>query len=385
MPALRKSLFFFSLVFLCFTGVPAQEETEDFETILLPPVEDYYRFKTDTGSGYKITGTTKVWVGGDVMFNWGVRDAMRAPDPLLAFRSFSSWLSGMDYRFLNLETPVLKKAPSADKMKSYVFYGEKDDLNLLKDMKIDGVSLANNHTMDFGETGLFETLSLLDEYKIPYSGAGKNEAESLKPLSFTTHGKEFRIFSFSDTGETRLFSGPRSPGAAYFRVSTAERLIKKSKQNHVNLLSLHWGVEYSPEPTDVQRKTAKYLVQAGYQAIIGHHPHIPQGIEVFPKGVVIYSLGNFFFGSKNQYLKHNISAILHFKNGTLVCVEVVPVFGKHQTVQGGLYFSPLGPKEAEEFLKEYSVLCKNLGTDLEISGGRGYVFLDKELKAKLNP
>lgn len=66
-------------------------------------------------------------------------------------------------------------------------------------------------------------------------------------------------------------------------------------------------------------------------------------------------------------------------------MEVIPIFGRHQSMSGDHFFSPLGPKEADEFLKEYAFLCKNLGTELVISGGRGYVFLDKELKAKLNP
>jgi poly-gamma-glutamate synthesis protein (capsule biosynthesis protein) len=374
------------ICFLCshlIADVP--EPVEEYETILTPPYEDYYRYKTVTGTGYRLKNTTKIWVGGDVMFNWGVRDAMKGDDPVLPFRSFTSLLYNMDYRMLNLETPILHKTPTLDKMKSYVFYGEQKDLRVLTALQIDGVFLGNNHTMDLGETGLKDTLLSLEETKISYAGAGRNEEESLRPLTFKKENMEYRTFSFSDIGETRLFAGPKNPGAAYFRVPVAERLIRKSKPNQVNMLSLHWGVEYSPEPTEVQRKTAKYLVGAGYQVILGHHPHIPQGIEVFPKGIVIYSLGNFLFGSKNLYLKHNISVVLHFTGGQLVCAEIIPVFGKHQSMSGDQYFFPLGALEAEEFLREYALLCKNLGTELVISGGRGYVFLDKELKAKVNP
>jgi len=361
------------------------EPSEEYESLLIPPYQDYYRYKTSTGSGYRLENTTKIWVGGDVMFNWGVRDAMKGEDPILPFRSFTSLLYNMDYRMLNLETPILHTTPTLDKIKSYVFYGEKKDLRVLTALQIDGVFLGNNHTMDLGESGLKDTLLSLEETKISYAGAGKNEEESLRPLIFKKDNFEYRTFSFSDIGETRLFSGPKSPGAAYFRVGIAEKLIRRTKPNQVNLLSLHWGVEYNPEPTEVQRKTAKYLIAAGYQVILGHHPHIPQGIEVFPKGIVIYSLGNFLFGSKNLYLKHNISVVLHFSGAKLLCVEIIPVFGKHQTMSGEQYFFPLAANEAEDFLREYALLCKNLGTELVLSGGRGYVFLDKELKAKVNP
>jgi hypothetical protein len=375
----------FTFASISSTFADSPEPLEDYEPILTPPYEDFYRYKTQTGTGFRLKDTTKIWVGGDVMFNWGVRDAMKGEDPLLPFRSFTSLLYNMDYRMLNLETPILHKTPTLDKLKSYVFYGEKKDLRVLTALQIDGVFLGNNHTMDLGESGLVDTLLSLDESKISYAGAGKNEEESLKPLVFKKDNLEYRTFSFSDIGENRLFSGPRTPGAAYFRVPVAERLVRGSKPGQVNMLSLHWGVEYSPEPTDIQRKTAKYLIGAGYQVILGHHPHIPQGIEVFPKGIVIYSLGNFLFGSKNSYLKHNISVVLHFVRNRLVCAEIIPVFGKHQTMPGDQYFMPLAANESEEFLREYALLCKNLGTELVISGGRGYVFLDNELKANVNP
>ncbi len=373
------------LLFLPFVAFSDSLPEEEYEPVVTPPFHDYYRYTTSTGSGFRIPNSTKVWVGGDVMFNWGVRDAMKSEDPLFPFRGFISLLYNMDYRMLNLETPILRKTPTVDKLKSYVFYGETKDLRVLSMLQIDGVFLGNNHTMDLGDSGLKDTLQSLEDYKISFAGAGMNEEESLKPLIFKKDNWEYRTYSFSDIGETRLFATQKNPGAAYFRVPLAERLAKRSKPNQVNLLSVHWGVEYSPEPTDVQRKTAKYLIGAGYQVILGHHPHVPQGIEVFPKGVAIYSLGNFLFGSKNMYLKHNVSVVLHFLNGKIVCVEVIPVFGKHQSVSGDQYFSPLSAVESEEFLREYALLCKNLGTELVISGGRGYVFLAKELKASVKP
>ncbi|TGK52000.1 CapA family protein [Leptospira kanakyensis] len=382
MPKFRFFLFLILLLPLVLfsADIPESEEPK-----LELPIKDLYHFRTETGETIQYPKSTKLWFGGDVMFNWGVRDSMKTEDPYFPFRSFFSYLKNFDFRFLNLETPILHKTPAADQRKSYVFFGERRDLLVLRMFGIDGVFLGNNHTMDFGENGLSDTLELLDEFGIPHTGAGKNTDEALVPITVSKQNTEYRIFSFSDTGETRLFSGTKSPGAAYFRVGTAERLIKKTKPNQVNLLSVHWGVEYNPFPMDTERNAAKYLVNAGYKVIIGHHPHVPQGIEVFPKGVVIYSLGNFLFGSKNQYLKHNISVVLHFDADKLLFVEVVPVFGKHQSLPGDHYFFPLDPKEAEIFLKEYAILCKQLGTDLVISGGRGYVFFDKELKAKLKP
>jgi hypothetical protein len=181
----RVSIFFFLFLVFCFhlsSDVP--DPQEDYEPILIPPYEDYYRYRTATGTGFRFKNTTKIWVGGDVMFNWGVRDAMKGEDPVLPFRSFTSLLYNMDYRMLNLETPILHTTPTLDKLKSYVFYGEKKDLRVLTALQIDGVFLGNNHTMDLGESGLKDTLLSLEETKISYAGAGKTEEESLRPLIF---------------------------------------------------------------------------------------------------------------------------------------------------------------------------------------------------------
>ncbi|HNC00055.1 MAG TPA: CapA family protein, partial [Leptospiraceae bacterium] len=134
-------------------------------------------------------------------------------------------------------------------------------------------------------------------------------------------------------------------------------------------------VEYSPEPTKEQIKQGHELINSGFTAIIGHHPHIPQGIEKYKNGIIIYSLGNFLFGSRNQYLNHNIAVMLHFENNELIFCEVIPIFGKFQDAEH--IVRPLPYSEAEDFLHEYSILCQNLNTKLEIKNGRGYIYIKK--------
>jgi len=373
---------YFILCLFSILPLLSQESPEAPEVLPQIPVEELYRHKTKTGQGFRFPGATKIWVGGDVMFNWGVRDSIKPEDPEYAFRSFQALFAGMDMNLVNLETPILKKKPSADKIKSYVFYGEEEHLALLKSLGVQGVFLGNNHTMDFGTHGLEETTKLLEEKGIAYAGAGKNRREALRPILFKKSWMEFLFFSASEIGELRLFAGESTPGVMALDKTLLVDEMKKKSTGKVPILSLHWGVEYSPDPTEAQRRLAKELIQSGYKVIVGHHPHVPQGIEVFPGGAVIYSLGNFFFGSKNSYLKHNVSVVLHFQEKKLLAIEVIPVFGKHQEVVGDAYFEPLDPESSEEFLKEYAFQCEKLGTKLVISGGRGYVFLEKERKEK---
>lgn len=377
----KRRLFVYLLLFLIlspsYLWLGANEEEEPK---LSAPTEDYYRGITATGASLYFPQTTKIWAGGDVMFNWGVRDSIREDDPLYSFRSFQPILKQMDFSVVNLETPVLRKKPSVDKLKSYVFYAEESNLDILKQIGIQGVFLGNNHSMDFGALGLAETRALLSEKKFYFAGAGKSALEASLPFSWKKNQTEFHFYSASEIGEKRLFAEGTSAGVNPLSLSTLMSDRRKRSSGKVSILSLHWGLEYSPDPTETQRKIAKELIQSGFKVILGHHPHVPQGIEVFPGGAVIYSLGNFFFGSKNLYLKHNVSVVLHFNEQKLVAIEVIPVFGKHQEVSGEQYFEPLSPLVSEEFLKEYSLQCEKLGTELVIKGGRGYVFLEKDRK-----
>ncbi len=373
------SLYLFVFLFFCLQGMVFSEE-EGKEPTLREPIEDYYKAVTASGRSLVFPQTTKIWAGGDVMFNWGVRDSIKADDPLYSFRSFQPLLKNMDLTLVNLETPVLKKKPSADKLKSYVFYAEEAHLDILKQIGVQAVFLANNHSMDFGAQGLSETVGLLHEKKILFAGAGKNSVDASLPFSWKKNQTEYHFFSASEIGEKRLFADGGSPGVNPLAVASLLNDRRRRANGKIAILSLHWGLEYSPEPTDTQRKMAKELINGGFKVILGHHPHVPQGIEVFNGGAVIYSLGNFFFGSKNLYLKHNVSVVLHFQEQRLLVIEVIPVFGKHQDVSGDQYFEPLSPIFAEDFLKEYSLQCEKLGTELVIKGGRGYVFLEKERK-----
>lgn len=192
---------------------------ESVEPKLDLPIQNLYHFRTETGETIQYPKSTKLWFGGDVMFNWGVRDSMRSEDPYFPFRSFSSYLTLFDFRFLNLETPILHKTPSADQRKSYVFFGERRDLTVLRMLGIDGVFLGNNHTMDFGENGLYDTLELLDEFGIRHTGAGKNTDEALVPITVSKQNTEYRIFLFLIQGKRGCFREPNLRGPHTFEWS----------------------------------------------------------------------------------------------------------------------------------------------------------------------
>lgn len=160
-----------------------------------------------------------------------------------------------------------------------------------------------------------------------------------------------------------------------------KNILPKNHSTPVRIVSLHWGVEYSPFPTSDQRKIARSLIDSGVKIVIGHHPHIPQGVEVYKGGVILYSLGNLIFGSRNSYLNHNLIAILHIRNNHLERVELVPIFGKFQKEDHKI--RPVKGVEAQEFLHEIAVLSAELGTKLRVEGDRA--FLDLPTNSTLTP
>nr|WP_246028277.1 CapA family protein [Leptospira fletcheri] len=347
----------------------------------------------------------KVLVGGDVMFNWGIRDTIRAKGELAPVRGLKSVFDEADLRMLNLETPVVSEK-SWDVGKAYVFQAKDTDLDSFSYLGVDLVFLGNNHAMDHGAEGLAETEKFLKARGISYIGAGKNYAEALGPWSLEKKGTKLIVYSATNVAEGKQQYAGEKPGVLFFEPEflapklrslipipiKPKRTFKKGKRirnlppkapvpsasqspvRGFKIVSLHWGVEYSPIPTKEQRDQAKALLGNGIQVIVGHHPHIPQGIERVGKGIVFYSLGNLIFGSRNSYLNHNLIAVLHIKKGNLLRVELIPIFGKFQTAIHQV--RTLEGEEARSFLREIAVLSEDLGTKIRIDGERGWIDLE---------
>lgn len=315
--------------------------------------------------------TFRLLVAGDVMFDWGLRDVMQKKGFYAPVEGLLPIFEEVDFRMVNLETPVSSSFVNIDKTKAYVFNAKPEELKVLKYLNIDLVFLANNHSMDYGKKGLEETLENLKKYEISFVGAGLNFSEAIKPFLLKTDFGNLVIYSRSAIGESRLFANDKKAGAAFFYPNELVKIASNKKEKEILIASLHWGIEYSPEPTALQISQAHALIDAGFKIVVGHHPHIPQGIEKYKDGIIVYSLGNFIFGSRNPYITHNLITIFHFRDQKLIQCEIIPVFGKFQKTEHVIY--PLEKKEAEEFLLEISILSEKLGTQIEIENGRGYI------------
>ena len=291
---------------------------------------------------------TTLLFAGDTHFSWGVAELQKTEGLLAPVESVHNIFAKVDFRVLNLET-VLSKIGFPMKEKSYIFHSSVKNLDLLRYLRIDLAILGNNHSMDMGEAGLKDMIHILAEANIGQVGAGNNEKQAMRPYYYTKGKQKFVFLSANRVGIRNVFSNTNKAGVT----AKLADLSQFSKENTI-IVSLHWGVEYFLYPSKEQIKFARSLIDAGASVIIGHHPHIPQAVEIYKKGVIFYSLGNFLFGSANDRQKDNILALLDYnqKQSKLKRIRIVPINGRYR--QRGHRIRLLStPKEINNFWQDY--------------------------------
>ena len=200
-----------------------------------------------------------------------------------------------DIALANLENPLFSGGtPVRGKC---TLRGSPGWAEVLRDAGINLVTLANNHIMDYGEEGLFSTTRSLEASGIAYVGAGRNKEEACKAMLFEL--KEGRVAFLARSSvvvSSACYSTETRPGAAFFDVEETRDRVKRCKEEaDIVVLLIHWGLEEYLYPSMEQRSLAAKLIDAGADLILGHHPHVLQGMERISNRPVIYSLGNFLF------------------------------------------------------------------------------------------
>ncbi len=221
---------------------------------------------------------------------------------------------------------------------------------------LDAVSLANNHMFDCHEAGFARLAALLDARAVARCGAGRDAAEATAPAILERHGLRIALLGAADrrSGTTR-FAGPDRAGVAELHLDrlTAQirDLLATGQADHV-LVSLHWGEERLLIPAPEQVVQARALIEAGASAILGHHPHVLQGMELIAGRPVIYSLGNFLADpvhfSDGDVMRWNRTErigcvlLMELDRAGVHNVRAVPTFDDGQRV--GLAPEPLGSR-----------------------------------------
>lgn len=241
--------------------------------------------------------------------------------------------------------------------KLYTFRAKPERVEILQQMGVDIVKLANNHVYDYGRQALLDTLDTLDEAGIAYMGAGRNLEEAMTPVYVELDGKTIAFVAASRAEKNKMTPQATDEKPGILRCYDTElfkQTIREADENADFVLAyVHWGTEYSYELEEAQLSTGKEYLDAGADVIIGAHSHCLQGMEYYDGKPIIYSLGNYWFNEKTL---DTMLLDLHFygdDEAGYLDVQVIPA------IQSG-YRTQIVTEEAEQeriydFLEEISV------------------------------
>lgn len=241
--------------------------------------------------------TTLIFVG-DVCFAYEFQNSYTAKgiSGILSDEMLTE-MREADITMLNQEFPFSNRGtPAPDK--KYTFRIHPDNVKALKEMGADIVTLANNHSLDYGEEALEDTFTTLDQAELPYVGAGDSFERASRCQTFDVNGKKFGYLAASRVIPVSSWNiENHQPGLfCTYDDTLLLEAIKKAKQDCDFLtVYVHWGVERSATPEAYQVTMAEEYIEAGADLVIGSHTHCLQGIEFFDGKPVFYGLGNFIF------------------------------------------------------------------------------------------
>lgn len=222
-------------------------------------------------------------------------------------------LNSADILFINLESPLVPKCPTT--VEGMIFCGDEKTVEGFKFAHIGVANLANNHLGNYGNEGIDNTIMLLEKNNILVTGING------KQTILTVKGKKFGFLGYNDIEKNnRLKISLADPD----KIATEVALLKKDTDYVI--VTFHWGIEYTSNPTPLQKELAHAAIDAGADLIIGNHPHWVQGIEIYKNKFISYAHGNFIFDQMwSQETREGVVGKYIFGSNGLQDVSYFPV------------------------------------------------------------
>jgi poly-gamma-glutamate capsule biosynthesis protein CapA/YwtB (metallophosphatase superfamily) len=236
---------------------------------------------------------------GDVMLGRGVNETLRAARPEEPWGDVLPLLHSADLRIINLECAITgHERPWSRTPKVFHFRADPPAVDVLRAARVDACSLANNHTLDFEERGLLDTLAHLEAAGIGCAGAGRNLEEAARPALLEGGAA---LVAFTDN-EPPFAAGPEEPGTNYLPVSLEPGVMRRIDEAigaareagaRTVVFSNHWGPNMVERPREVFRRFARAVVDRGADVYYGHSAHVFQGVEIYRGKPILYDTGDF--------------------------------------------------------------------------------------------
>ncbi|WP_258360071.1 CapA family protein [Moorella sulfitireducens] len=323
---------------------------------------------------------------GDVMLARKVDRLLQEQGPAYPLAKLGPTLREADLTFGNLESPLATTGTPVPG-KGIWFRSRPEAIQVLKDGGFDVMNIANNHILDYDTPAFLQTMDLLKKAGIEYFGGGRDLDQARQPVVVEVNGVRLGFLGYSDMADIywshkyprRFRATDTQPGIAplvvdntYLVEDILQDVQKLKPAVDVVIVSLHWGTEYQRTPSDEQRQVARCLAEGGVDIILGHHPHVFQGLEVYKDSLIAYSLGNFI-------MDQNWSR--ETCQGLLLKIEVAEA-GWQQAEILPVQIVEEQPRQAEGkdaviILSEVQDLSKKLGTGVEVKEGKAILNREK--------
>ncbi|MDQ1651294.1 MAG: hypothetical protein QOI35_494 [Cryptosporangiaceae bacterium] len=261
---------------------------------------------------------------GDVHF--AGRTEKLLADPQTALGPIAAELGRADLAMVNLESAITQGG--TPEPKQYHFRAPAKALTALKAAGIDVTTMANNHALDYGQSGLADTLAAIRSSGQPVVGIGKDKAAAYAPWVTTVRGTRIAFVGLSQIRERAPQWTARSdrPGiASGLDVPASVAAVKAARARaDVVVVYLHWGKEGSACPTAAMKSLAKSLADAGADAIVSTHAHLMLGDGYLGHTYVQYGLGNFLWWWDNAYSNDTGVLTLTLHGRSVTKAELTP-------------------------------------------------------------
>ncbi|MGD9824666.1 CapA family protein [Desulfobacter sp.] len=324
------------------------------------PDTDRFNFQTGSWSRDAAPGNAATLV---IAGDWAPIRAF-APliesDPQAIYGDVLPVLREADLSLVNLEAPLSDIGSEVCKSGT-VFKGNTCHVKGLTAVPFSAVTLGNNHMFDFGVEAFSQTAGVLDCHGIARTGAGMTKKEAEAALILEAKGVRIAIVNISE-GEDLTAAGP-GPGVAGWDIEGAWARIRDLKKDmaraiHAVIAVVHCGLEYIPFAPEYVTQAFRELADAGADAVLGHHPHVPQGLFFHKNTPVCCSLGNFVFYQPTNFFWRKVGYLvrLHISPKGLAGLDIEPYRIHDQGVQ------MLAGPDREYFFKRFKQLSEPLST-----------------------
>jgi len=301
-------------------------------------------------------------------------------DPVIKSRGYGHLFAGVkhildstDAVVLNLETPISTRGKAIEG-KTYTFRASPRAAGGMAASGVKAVWLANNHILDFGVEALDDTIGHLERAGIAHAGAGCDVAAAACPAVLDFSAMKVSLLSFSNTFPDSYWAQKNRPGTFFGAPGPVGRAVRQSvlAGDGPVVTSFHWGAELMADPKEYQEDLARLAIDAGAALVVGHHPHIPQRIDLYMGVPILYSLGNFSFGSYSGKVREGLLVVAQFgEGGRCERLEVYPINVNNHEVQ----FSPrpIGGSEGQRVFKVLTEGVDRTQAEIQWDGEKGLI------------